>query len=694
MAAYANTPMLHQQTPPQQAGFSPQYPPLSETPGNAPHHAPVYANVDPQLGHGQGPPPPPPTPKSSKEGHTGESKARLRKACDACSQRKVKCDESGPPCKACQGLDIECTFLRPSKRRGPPNKVAQGIKRGRYESPGIPGRSQPSSPTHAAHTLASFSQQQALYAEAICPMPILQYLIDDYFMYIHPLVPLPHEQSFRTAFERREDMTNTTFLAMLAAMVGCVVASFPRKLEQAARHSNTENPFPNSMSLVERCHKVANEAQSVGYLDRAFTIHDAVTNYLLGLTGVYTFNRPSCIMYFRQCLTILTTLGAHKPNITTVQPRPGGAPQARMTTNGHAFEGPQSGGVDLLMQEIYRRTFWVMFVSARSLQQLGVSQWELPIPPATKSEPYPPLPVEVDDAYLTPTHILQQPSNYVSELTAFNANVRMYTTYNDLVTMESLYGVDELVNWEQQKSVLERSLHAVKQVLGQLPSEIVLHLEDSPAHPRAQKYPSPASGLSGAQELIYYASSGLDNRPVDWTRPGERSRVQSEIEKANIYASQLSTRLYLVEKYWNLRDAEKRDHSRNPSPGLIAPLLEKYSSSQNHSMMTEGDMANEREDIVKSFLALLGSMNQINMGPNGASFINKIRQIASTLLDSPHVRKGALAVRAEDHLSRSLSILMQLERAPEGREAFEDDEQAQSRYWADLQEHQARFAQA
>ena len=693
MAAYANSPMLPQQTTPQQAAFNPQYPPLPETPGNASHHGPVYANVDPQLGHSQGPPPPPPAPKSSKEGHTGEGKARLRKACDACSQRKVKCDESGPPCKACQGLDIECTFLRPSKRRGPPNKVAQGIKRGRYDSPGRPGRSQPSSPTHAAHTLASFSQQQALYADAICPMPILQYLIDEYFMHIHPLVPLPHEQSFRAAFERREDTTNTTFLAMLAAMVGCVVANFPRKLEQAARQTNTEHSFPTSMSLVERCHKVANEAQSVGYLDRAFTIHDAVTNYLLGLTGVYTFNRPSYIMYFRQCLTILTTLGAHKPNITTVQ-RPGGAPQARMTTNGHAFEGPQSGGVDLLMREIYRRTFWVIFVSARSLQQLGVSQWELPIPPATKSDPYPPLPVEVDDAYLTPTHFLQQPQNYVSELTAFNANVRLYTTYNDLAAMETLYGVDELVHWEQQKRVLERSLYGVKQVLEQLPSELMLHLEGLPAHPRPQKYPSPAPGLSGAQELVDYASSGLDNRPIDWTRPGERNRVQTEIEKANIYTSQISTRLYFVEKYWTLRDADKLDRSRNPSPSLITPLLEKYTTSETHSTMTEGDMSAEREDIVKSFLALLGSMNQINVAANGASFIHKVRQIASTLLDSPHARKGSLALRAEDYLSRSLSILMQLERAPEGREAFEDDEQAQSRYWADLQEQQARFAQA
>ena len=72
---------------------------------------------------------------------------------------------------------------------------------------------------------------------------------------------------------------------------------------------------------------------------------------------------------------------------------------ARMTSNGYALEGPKTIDVDLVMQEICRRTFEVMFASARSQQQHGVSQWDLPIPPATKSEPYTPLPMEVDDAH-------------------------------------------------------------------------------------------------------------------------------------------------------------------------------------------------------------------------------------------------------------------------------------------------------
>ena len=688
MSAYGNAAMLHQQSPPQPSTtFVPHYPPPPGTSGNAPPHAPIYANVDPQLGHGQSQP----APKSGSEGHAGEGKARLRKACDACSHRKVKCDESGPPCKACQGLNIECTFNRPSKRRGPPNKVAQAMKKGRYDEAGTSGQSQPSSPTHAAHTLASIATQQVLSAESICSWSILQPLIEDYFVYIHPLVPLPHEPSFRAALERREDVNNSTFLAMLAAMIGCVVANFPRKLQQHSRHSSTEHSFPNSMSLVERCHKIAIEAQGVGYLDRILTIHDAVTNYLLGLTSVYTLNRPSCIVYFRQCLTILTTIGAHKPNTTADYPRPGGAPQARMMPNGHALEAPHPGGVDLLMQEISRRTFWVMFVSARSLQQLGVSQWELPIPPATKSEPYPPLSMEVDDTFLAPTHI-QQPAGSVSQLTAFNAKVRLHTEYNDLTTMELLHGVDQLANWEQQKGLLERSLHAVKHALRQLPTELVLTTESPSAHQRDGKYPSPASGLSGAQELSVFPSNSLDNRPIDWNRPGERNRIRSEIQKVNIHVSQLSTRLYLVEKYLNLQDTHKGDPARNHSPGLIAPMLETYGSSQNHLTMTENDIANEREEIVKSFLSLLGSMDLINMAPHGVGFITETRQIATTLLDSPRTRKGPYALRAEEHLSRSLNILMQLERAPPGRESFEDDEPAQMRRWHDFQEQQARFA--
>jgi hypothetical protein len=71
--------------------------------------------------------------------------------------------------------------------------------------------------------------------------------------------------------------------------------------------------------------------------------------------------------------------------------------------------------------------------------------------------------------------------------------------------------------------------------------------------------------------------------------------------------------------------------------------------------------------------------------------MNKIRQIASTLIDAPQNRKGQLALKF-------LEVLMKLERISPGvRSDSADgmvDEEEELRHWADLREYQMRFAQS
>jgi len=73
----------------------------------------------------------------------------------------------------------------------------------------------------------------------------------------------------------------------------------------------------------------------------------------------------------------------------------------------------------------------------------------------------------------------------------------------------------------------------------------------------------------------------------------------------------------------------------------------------------------------------------------------KIRSIAATLLDLPDQRKGQLALQAQEYLSAFLEILMKLERvSPANSDADgPEDEGAELRHWADLREHQMKFAQ-
>lgn len=141
------------------------------------------------------------------------------------------------------------------------------------------------------------------------------------------------------------------------------MASFPRKPRLHLKAQHREKLFPNSFSLVERCHKVAVEARGPGYLDKHLTVYDAATSYFLGLCGAYTINWRQCRLYFGETLTIVRAIGAHRlkdPGFYTV-----GALPTVMGADGPNFEGQTGEPIDYIRQEIGRRIFWVMFVGIR-----------------------------------------------------------------------------------------------------------------------------------------------------------------------------------------------------------------------------------------------------------------------------------------------------------------------------------------
>lgn len=107
-------------------------------------------------------------------------------------------------------------------------------------------------------------------------------------------------------------------------------------------------------------------------------------------------------------------------------------------------------------------------------------------------------------------------------------------------------------------------------------------------------------------------------------------------------------------------------------------------------------MVNEREVIVQNLVTVLASISQRNMEPNGCSLINKIRQVASTLVDNNAERKGAAAAKAEEYLNGFLNILMKLEKigaAPKMETMTPQDEEEELRNWSSLKDYQVQFIQ-
>jgi len=261
--------------------------------------------------------------------------------------------------------------------------------------------------------------------------------------------------------------------------------------------------------------------------------------------------------------------------------------------------------------------------SNRSMQQLGATFGELLIPPPTPNEPYPPLPLEVDDEYIYVDHVDPQPSGIISKLAGFNLNIRIYSTLTPLTTMEMAYGIDEVFDYHRQKRVLGECLSAVKRVLDLAPNELMLQPGSQPGEfspPAERAYFPPMPEYPGIR------ANGNDMLPWPSTNPDARRKLQYEIQKANIYASQLGTRSYIVEKYWNLQDAYNnlKDDMKISSPGLVASgldgILPKAPTSNSDSI--ESMVVNERENIVKDLLRVLGSISQVNMEPNGGSFVS------------------------------------------------------------------------
>lgn len=261
------------------------------------------------------------------------------------------------------------------------------------------------------------------------------------------------------------------------------------------------------------------------------------------------------------------------------------------------------------------------------MEQLGATFGELLIPPPTPNDPYPPLPLEIDDEHIFVDHVESQPAGIISKLAGFNLGAKVYRTLTTLNTMETAYGIDSVFDFQRQKRVLGECLGAVKHVLDGAPKELVLQIgtqagEISPAPDR--NYFPPIPDFNGVRtnggDMAAWPQVDQDAQTI------ARRKLQYEIQKANIYASLLGTRSYVVEKYWNLQDAYNniKDEAKIGSPGIMASgldgMLPKSSTSGFDSI--ELNVVNERENIVKDLLVVLGSISQVNMEPNGGSFVS------------------------------------------------------------------------
>lgn len=328
--------------------------------------------------------------------------------------------------------------------------------------------------------------------------------------------------------------------------------------------------------------------------------------------------------------------------------------------------------------------------------------------PSTPNFPYPTYPENVDDLCIQANEILHQADGTVTLLTGFRFAIDIYTTMNGIVSLELAYGMSTLP-WADQRILLRDGLVASKSIIDNLPPELQLGSSSAEANPLASL---DESGMQYVPPMWPSMQPAHDLRNVIKAHPVRRRQLQYDIQKANIFVSQLATRSYFVELYFDLRDIHLTEHLGEDA---AAAAREHPSENGKAAILDDGDdkeiyelMSTEREQIVQDLLMVLGCLSQRNLEPNGRSLVEKIRQVASTLLnDAPH-RKGPLALKSEEALEQLILILMKLESTGaagdvktgvngggvESNQMTAEGEEAELRHWADLREYQLRFAAA
>lgn len=358
-----------------------------------------------------------------------DKQKRVAQACDACSQRKVKvrskfeldvalptnltqCDE-GNPCKNCSDLGVECTRNRQRRRRGPPNRVKERIETDKR------ARSAADLDVSTAAALGRDSQpfdpSSQSSADLIAPPDIVQRLLSEFFTYVYPIYPFPHEPWLMQAFNRRADIGDSAYnplLGLISSMVALLAAMRPRQtlaLISSLGYTNIDN-------FIHQVRAICVNARGIGYLDRDDLDYvAAATSFFLAQLSVRNQKWLQYQSYLNEAVEIVHD-------------------QQMMLMN-------DIGSYDSIQLQIGRRIYWSVYVCTRSMEH-----WiNLQSRPGYLARA-PAKPAVVDDDQISPDGVQDVPAREFGPLTlALDTLVEIYHSTDQILTQQTSPSDSDLI---------------------------------------------------------------------------------------------------------------------------------------------------------------------------------------------------------------------------------------------------------
>ena len=549
-------------------------------------------------------------------------------------------------------LDLPCTFERPSRRRGPRNKCAEAIKKRKREGSSDTGFTA-SSPSPSPHDSDVFMPSGV---DDICSIPLLSKLLDDYFAYLHPLMPFPHERTFRQALNARNAQPGS-FVALVASMVGCVAMAAPPNARVNLKTLSEERMARTGLvDSAERYHELAVKARGLGFLDRTLSVDDAATSYFLGFINAKLSKWRQAELYFGECQNILRTMGFHK------------SAESILSTHG-SDPSPASSDhrpmLDHVAQEVGRRIFWTMYMAVSSTPALETFFAESVASTHLAMSLFPLLPTEADDGYIFPHHIVPAVAGNIPRMVGFNALARIHFAKNASNSTNNLYGTGAF-GWSQQRQNIRQSLLKCCGIFNGLPLSLQIRSDGSTA-----SFPWDCFFEAPTFEGV---TSGYGLQNSHGNESSDRRRLAQDILKAEVFVSYLEASTSLIERSVSLDeclDATSRVANAGASgfspttimapfdpncpaqaifavgqdvmPNLSPPISGKFDylppeTPARSPEWSDGDIWTQREEIARELLTVFGGLGRLNfeMGKAGTDLVRPMGPRSWTLRLTNH----------------------------------------------------------
>ncbi|KAK4688912.1 hypothetical protein P7C73_g1194, partial [Tremellales sp. Uapishka_1] len=449
--------------------------------------------------------------------------------------------------------------------------------------------------------------------DAILPRTLLLHVIEIYFDYVYGLVPILHRPSFmRDIHERREERPDQQeWTALVLALVGATLVQTPRAFVPLSRRE--------VKALVERC-----QAESQAFLNLSF--------------GTITVTR--CIMLY-----FIVAWSTNSISVAT------GLFGANMAFSLFLRMNNEEGykGLNPIEQQLRRRIFWLQYGGDRTVGAIDGSPMHWHEDDCADVG----LPSPIDDEYITEDGYLEQPQDQTPILIGFYYGSKLFRLTGQILDKRRCDRRRPPSGPDMQKRLAEIDdlLEQVMTLMDGCPEALKLSRANGPlpGESMTNKMASPANTASTGMSDDWDAHASADVRQLFLNPRANRSVAKDTflVQQANIYVTQYRDELLILQEQQMAQEA----YPGEPLDGL----LRKASLSEE-----------EKDEVASDLLQVLQSIPIQVIAVNGMPIVNKIRYVASTLLDALQVPTRShgtsrRTARAQTYLWDFLRILSEIE---------------------------------